>query len=237
MSPSVGNFVTDLVEMAKATERLPLVEQELEVAKATAEAMRVTVQTLELRAIDRKEEIDRLHARIRELEVSRDDAELRFLELDEKATIVTRRLGAIMSSFEDARLEVSTAIGFLSPPKPEPQPEPVAEVVQSIIEVEAPKPEPVYVQEWQMDHTQGQSVADPIATDPSVGTQSQSVSSETVQPKVDASPSPERGKYSGLRYYDHQYYVPLSSWLAGGGTEEDYHWRPDYGDKTNVAVG
>src|SRR6266446_835017 len=35
-----------------------------------------------------------------------------------------------------------------------------------------------------------------------------------------------RGKYFGKRYAEWDYYVPLSSWLEGGGTEEDYHWRP-----------
>jgi len=37
---------------------------------------------------------------------------------------------------------------------------------------------------------------------------------------------PYRGKYFGKRYAEWDYYVPLSSWLEGGGTEEDYHWRP-----------
>ncbi|SRR6266849_818549 len=45
-----------------------------------------------------------------------------------------------------------------------------------------------------------------------------------------ASP-PERNRdrstfYKGRKYYDVTYYVPLHQWLEGGGTREDYEWRP-----------
>lgn len=45
-----------------------------------------------------------------------------------------------------------------------------------------------------------------------------------------ASP-PERNRdrstfYKGRKYYDVTYYVPLHLWLDGGGTKEDYDWRP-----------
>jgi hypothetical protein len=226
MSPSVGNFVTDLVEMAKATERLPLIEAELNRANSAIEDYAKQVQALELRAIDRKNEIDALHARIHELEVQRDDAELRFLELDEKAGKSIHLLTGILDDLKNAGSEITRSIDFISPLKP--MPEPIAEVVQSIqkVHTEVPAEVPQSEPEWRMDHTQGQSEADPT---PNVG------SGESLQEKISATssvtkavtlPSPEQGKYSGLRYYDHKYYVPLSSWLAGGGTEEDYNWRP-----------
>lgn len=49
-----------------------------------------------------------------------------------------------------------------------------------------------------------------------------------------ASPAsqPERNRdpatrYAGRKYYDVTYYVPYHDWIAGGGTEADYHWRPE----------
>ena len=74
---SVGNFVHDLVEMAKATERLPMIEAENERLQTMVEDYAKRIQTLELRLIDRATEIDNLHETIRAAEVSRDDAELR----------------------------------------------------------------------------------------------------------------------------------------------------------------
>ena len=34
------------------------------------------------------------------------------------------------------------------------------------------------------------------------------------------------GPYSNHRYYDHPSYLTLTEWLAGGGTEDSYNWRP-----------
>ncbi len=32
--------------------------------------------------------------------------------------------------------------------------------------------------------------------------------------------------YEGKRYYDHPVYMTLAAWQDGGGTEDDYNWRP-----------
>jgi len=61
-----------------------------------------------------------------------------------------------------------------------------------------------------------------------------SASSTTVETSTDAvsnASPPERNRdrstfYKGRKYYDVTYYVPLHSWLDGGGTKEDYDWRP-----------
>jgi hypothetical protein len=60
-------------------------------------------------------------------------------------------------------------------------------------------------------------------------TQSQTASSTTVEPTQSvASPASQpSGQYSGKRYYEWPYYVSLTGWLAQGGTEDDYNWRPE----------
>lgn len=137
MSPhAVNNFVSDLVLMAQAMEELPKVKAELDRANDQVEAYAKQVQALEMRLIDRNAEIDTLHSNIRSLEVARDDAELRFLEADDKSQQVVRLLGQIAG-------HAAHAEAIIVPPKPEP---PVAEVVHSVEEVQAQpvegKPEP-----------------------------------------------------------------------------------------------
>lgn len=115
MSPHVGNFVADLVEMAKATERLPQVEAELAEVKAHAVDLAQTVQNRELRIMALNDEIAALQTQLRNAEVSRDDAELRFLEADDK---LARVLNLVRGMGETLGQVIVTA-------EPERQPEPV----------------------------------------------------------------------------------------------------------------
>ena len=85
MSPhAAGSLIADLVEMAKASETLPLIQADLDRANEAIEAYAKQVQRLELQAIDRKAEIDALQSIIRTTEASRDDAEFRFLEIEDR---------------------------------------------------------------------------------------------------------------------------------------------------------
>lgn len=127
MSPNVGNFVHDLVEMAKAMERLPGVEADLNKAYGDIEAYATQVQRLEMKLIDRANEIETLHSKVREAEAGRDQAETMFLELDEKAHQIVGVLAMVQDMSRNAK-------DLIDPPKP--QPEPVVEA----------KPEPVYQQ-------------------------------------------------------------------------------------------
>jgi hypothetical protein len=75
--------------------------------------------------------------------------------------------------------------------------------------------------------TAGQS--EPLPTVSVEPMPSEPVPSPSASPEASApSPvsQPNEGKYIGKKYHDWDYYVPLTSWLAGGGTEADYHWRP-----------
>lgn len=263
MSPNVGNFVHDLVEMAKAMETLPQVEHALRQTEEQNRHLSETVQAREEAILKYKAEIEALQAKVRTTEAERDDAEIRFLELDEKANKVL----AHVASIQAAALVVQND---LSPPKPEPQPE--------------PKPEPVYTgaaEGWQpsatamagasnepganLAHGSGQgeshptvnatapvaetnSAPAPVTTMENVPTsQGESVAPPTAPPSptpisasTDPAPMPvagstgedggvgKYGPYSGKRYYDHPTYVSRMDWLAGGGTEADYDWRPPY---------
>ncbi len=216
MSPNVGNFVHDLVEMAKAMETLPQVEAERDRLNASLNEALVRIENREVSILTLKAEIETLNAKVRQMEAERDDAEIRFLELDEKAGRALSFIGDITVSLDKARQELT--------PKPMP-------------ELEAQKPEPVYTpQGWANSDSQGHestglaSVPESTVIMPVAGTeQGQGEAnppindgSLTSQAKDDTSSGP----YANLRYYDHPTYVPFDQWIAGGGSEEDYHWRP-----------
>ncbi len=103
-------------------------------------------------------------------------------------------------------------------PKPvEPQPEAVSEPIPF------PTTETSVGQTIAQPTEQGQSESPPTVDGAQV-TQKDEITG--VGPVATASSEPIPGKYSGKRYHDWAYYVPLNSWLEGGGTEEDYNWRP-----------
>jgi hypothetical protein len=97
----VSNFAASLVEMARAMEELPRIREELRAARYDLSEARAHIQRLELRAIDRKAEIDELSAKVRQVEAERDDAELRFLSHDDALQAVRRALGTVIAEAQD----------------------------------------------------------------------------------------------------------------------------------------
>lgn len=202
MSPNVGNFVHDLVEMAKAMETLPQVEAALRTAEQSNRQLSETVASREEAILRYKAEIETLNAKVRATEAERDDAELRFLETDE-------RLSHVLSMVKASQVGLEKAVVLLDPPKP------------------VPMPEPVYT----TSGFEGQREGNPISTgstetltpttDAPVDT-----SPQTANPTEPVASTVEIGPYSGKRYYDHPTYVHRDDWVAGGGTEADYEWRP-----------
>jgi hypothetical protein len=249
MSPhAASSLITDLVEMAKSHEELPAIRIQLLEAKGENEALLDIIRNLELKAIDRNSEIDRLHSTIRSLEVARDDAELRFLEADDRTE---KALAFVRTTFGNA----GSLIQALDP-KPitssEPEPKPVwhgdlpKDIAGAAVRVEPEVSVPVDptknaavdTQSLNVDHlqpnatiqTEGQSEPGPTAVGSmqvASTTEQSNAESELVgsQGSVAYTDAPI-GPYSGKRYYDHQFYVSLVGWLAGGGTEESYNWRP-----------
>lgn len=138
---NTNNFVHELVVMAKAMEELPQVKAELDTARADNQLYLITIQRLELKLVDRANEIDALRQELRQVEAARDEAVLAFLEADDrtgKAMAFVRSLATNAQNLLDAAL----------PANPEPTtpvaefgsattPEPVAPSVTST------NPEPV----------------------------------------------------------------------------------------------
>jgi hypothetical protein len=228
------NFIREIAEAYRALEA----EQGHLDTIARHEKQRVTdgetIARLEMRIMDLKAQQDETQAKLRSVEAERDEAGFRALEAEDRLDGIKRAIGmpeAIAKAKAEGIAEAT--------PKAEPklatqtanmeqaltgqgwheiadQTQPVPEIVKSIEDA-------------------GQSVADPIApvstpsmesaptqhseysASPSVG------SSQTSEPKADGSLKP----YHNKRYHDHPYYVSLQGWLNGGGTEEDYNWRPD----------
>jgi len=59
-----------------------------------------------------------------------------------------------------------------------------------------------------------------------------STSAENGESAASSASQPERNRdrstfFTGRKYYDVTYFVPLHQWLNEGGTREDYHWRPE----------
>jgi hypothetical protein len=227
MSPHAANsLVHDLVQMAQAMEQLPMVRDELRDTQARLDAALNTVQRLESKLMDRATEIEGLHIQIRDLEVARDNAELSFLEAEDRTE---KALAFVRTVFGNA----GQLLQAVEPVKEELKAEPVSVQTDPSTHYEEARSSLGQVNpEGQVSgelsgEAQGQSEWDPITASTQTSQSlepSQAVGDASTVEKVSTEPD---GKYANKRYYDHTYYVPLSAWLAGGGTEESYNWLPD----------
>jgi hypothetical protein len=137
----INSLVGDLVAMAQAMEKLPLVEAALDEARIELDHKVSTIQRLELKLMDRAGEIDKLNASIRELEVAKDVAETMFLEADDRTA---RALDFVKTMFGSA----GSLIQALEPVKAQPEPE-----AKPVWHGDLPKDEPVP----EGQHVEGQS--------------------------------------------------------------------------------
>lgn len=229
MSPNVGNFVHDLVEMAKAMETLPQVQEELDRAKSQIENYAKQVQDRELSIINYKDQIEALNAKVRSLEVERDDASFRVMEAEDLNHV-------ILNLARSASIDLAAMISKLDPPKPEPE----------------------KIEEQAVQFPNEGQLGDKFSSDPTVGTGQQETAVHSIPvasqdagtigtgttsveeaPKSDANPTQtysgtasdnghlaSKGPYEGNLYHDMPHYIPLDEWVAGGGTESNYFWRP-----------
>ncbi len=228
MSPNVGNFVQDLVHMAQATERLPVVEAELERAQTQIEEYAKQVQRLEMRLIDRSGEIDTLHNAVREAEQGRDAAETMFLECDDKLSAFRR----LASSFGS---DIASLLKAQEPPAPVAVP--VEEQVPGVNEphpfkdhgggMSQPIPMPpadLEVHEDPYNLHQGQREADPTASSMTIPSSDVPITSVETPASVPISTSVDK-PYHGKLYIYHPGWVSREDWLAGGGDDATYDWR------------
>jgi hypothetical protein len=225
-----------------------------------------------------------LQTKNHDLEVARDDAEYRFLELDEKTHKILADIESINSLAQATR-------ELLKPKLPEPPPvqEPVHAQNQAWDPQGQSEPHPTGASSTPT--TPSQSVPTTSADSPNTASQFQDRSESAANPSPSAygdtqspsatpnpvttqadatgdhpsqsqtpissqltpmpsaegqsahnpstsgigsptSPSSQplatspSGRYAGRNYYDHPVYVPREEWLAEGGTNESYDWRP-----------
>lgn len=247
---TVDNFVGSLVEMAKAYERMPAVEAELRKTQDYAGTLADTVAAREETILRLKAEIEALHAKQRELEVSRDDAQFHALEADDRTQ---RALDFIKATFGNA----GALIQALEPPKAEPT---VANVpVQAVPEASAapegvtnpdetsPKPYLEQTSEGvpfrsiydpntatqpapEVAAQPGEPASDaitPTAETPKVSatdTANQEASAIGDPPTVDPSQKPT-GPYTGRTYSSvvaSGHWPTRDQWEAGGGTVDNW---------------
>lgn len=113
MSPTVNNFVHDLVAMAKAMEDLPIVQEKLDQANNLISRYAEDVQAREESILRLKAEAETLHSTIRKVEAEREEAILSFLDADDRTK---RALDFVKSTFGSA----GSLIQALEPPTPAP---------------------------------------------------------------------------------------------------------------------
>lgn len=247
MSPHVGNFVQDLVEMAKAVETVPVLQNELNTIRLQLDEALRHNQGLEQNIVNYKQSIEDLTNKVRSLEVERDDASFRVLEAEDKAHNVLAMARSVAAA-------VGNMIFELDPPKPEPETPLATEAPQGSSESNPTGEQQAGSQEAQPVNTtipssetassagsqdtaltttsDGQSATDPTqqANQNAAGTTTtntaQTGESTEAAHNLDAEGSKPLGPYFNKRYYDQPHYMPLHEWLAGDGTETDYHWRP-----------
>lgn len=227
MSPNVSSFVGDLVEMAKAFERLPTLERELEKAHDDIESYAKSLQAREIHIIDLKKQIDDLNTKLNSSEVARDDAEYRFLEADDRAA-------SVLNSLRSLQTALGAAVTQLDQPKPEVKPEPTPSLEPMPLPEQgqsaSPSPSDVSSSTQPLGAIGSQSSASPnpgqSAPDPIVN-QTHSATSETALGHVESKESVGSG-HSGQS-------EPLPSSVTGG--EVQHTAFAENAGPTDTAIG
>jgi hypothetical protein len=229
----ISSFVGDLVQMAKAMEELPLVQERVHELEHLYDKEIDKVTALETKAHQRNQEMEALHSTIRTLEASRDDAEFRFLEAEERTASA---LAFVRTVFGNA----GALIQALDPPKAS-EPTKVASDLPSNAPVVSVQPNPSDATEAtgsdpdvfgnlattsaDVSLPQGQSEPDPIADGAFTTESIDALSGYAASQEPVASTDPSPGPYANKHYIDHPGWMSREDWLAGGGTNEDYDWR------------
>jgi hypothetical protein len=217
---NIGSLVGDLVAMAKAFEELPQVKADLEAERGKSLQQLAHSQALEESIIRYKAEIDQLNQKVRKTEVERDDAEMRFLELDEKAHKVLDLAGTMQAALEKVRAEMAPPIP--APPAeveakaeqgqgealPTPSQSETTAPVDTITSTASPTEQAV--------STDDSGQRDPLPT----SAQAAPTTTGTESEASDSKP------YANRKYHDYPGYVSRWDWINGGGTDESYDYRP-----------
>ena len=252
MSPNIGNFVHDLVEMARATEELPRVREELAKTEFLTKSQGDTIHRLESKSHDLELEIETLRANIRSLVCERDDASFRELEAQDKVLAWERLVGGFQSEVGSLKqayekmettpiplpLPVTSAIPDLNATEsgataeakgesafsPLPQaPSSLGALENPILHVTSSASPGVESSQATTPSPEDREPADPIATGTVANIESPPATVFCASP-IDNAPLGDHGPYHGLFYRDLPVYISHDEWVAGEGSEENY-WR------------
>lgn len=254
MSPhAVNSLVSDLVSMAKAMEELPLVQQELQYAQESLERLNDALGEREAEINGLNNKIVELTLRLKSTEASRDDAELRFLELDERAGKAIAFLASAAAHMVDAKEllkehEAKSAPlveaypASASPAAPVSTAEPLPDAIEPSKSSGESATDPTVSQTHSDDYpsvtgttatlqedalaSEGVSVQPDPSPVTTISPQAKlpSFAEADVLPLADAtSPSNPIKSYLGRRYSEFPGWISYDSWIAWGGTDEDYY--------------
>lgn len=252
MSPNVNSFVHDLVAMAKAMEEVPALESRIREMQEQLDKALSHNQGLEQNIQSYKTQIESLQTKNHDLEVARDDAEYRFLELDEKTYKILGDIEAINTLAQATREMLKpklpepppapqdqsefhpTTVSTPQPDQSQPVPSQPVEQTPSVTSPIEPNPNWAQPNPTPTAQPEGQREPLPTSTPTNVGSETGSsppASTESAESQTTASQSsPDTrtpGRYAGKRYYDYPSYIPRADWVAEGGSQEDYDWRPN----------
>lgn len=122
MSINMSELLKELAAGEEARGRIPELERQVRDASGALDVSQRHAQELELRARDREDQISGLLARIRSLEVERDDAGFHVLEAEDK-------LAKLLKAVRHATSDLDGSVMQVDPPKA-PEPAPAAEPVK-----------------------------------------------------------------------------------------------------------
>ena len=252
MSPhAVNSLVTDLVQMAKAMEELPRVQADLAAAEELLRDCRDTIDYRGTEITSLRSQIISMTTRIKQAEANRDDAELRFRQLKDivsdaatASKMVTEAMDmadalansrvvtpvaeevtslplpdAVLDTTEASAVSAPSAGNNTSVEVPQSQADPTVSGSVKLATAHGSTTGTDTVGERVLDPT-ARSEASPLASPPdaSTGNASPSDSATLVEPKPFAD-MPWSEWYLKPDYY----FVNLSEWISGGGTESAYY--------------
>lgn len=150
----VGSFVSDLVAMAKATERLPGLEAELQRMQTQAIEDGQRIARLERKLLDAKIHEEELNAKLRSVEAERDNAGFRELEATDREDHLKRVI-------RDCQIAMGEAMKALEPITGQREEDPTGQSASIQIPVEEPD---IVTASKDTGEATGQSGALPIAS-------------------------------------------------------------------------
>ncbi len=241
------NFIREIAEAYRALEGEPALQQQVKDLQAANVIDGDTIARLETRIMQLKADQDETLAKLRSVEAERDEAGFRQLEAEDKVATLVRTfqtvhatVGQTVAHATGSGKDISVMISAAEQDEWEEHKAEQARRVRLAEQEaqwaaeEAARPKPEAVVDFPVAHTESPPVEGQSDTPPTqapisaLSEGSMEASGGTGQSQESGAPAPEpiHGKYFGKRYHDWNYYVPLASWLEGGGTEEDYNWRP-----------